>query len=81
VPAYSKATVTATIAPAFPGGNVRVLQQSFSGGNVLTKLNSRSQVTVRLNTSKRDATAQVVVFPGARVGYVNAGAEAPYVIY
>jgi hypothetical protein len=81
VPAYSTATVTATVAPAFPGGNVRVQQVSFTGGNVLTKLNGRSQATVRLSTSRRDATARVLVTPGARTGYVSEPAEADWVIY
>jgi hypothetical protein len=70
-PAYSRASVTATVAPAFPGGNVRVNQISFSGHSLLTKLNSRSQVTVQLDTTRRDATARVQVTPGARTGYLS----------
>jgi dipeptidyl aminopeptidase/acylaminoacyl peptidase len=79
-PAYSRATVTATVAPPFPGGNVRVQQISFSGHDLLTKLNSRSQVTVRLDTSRRDATALVHVTPGARTGYLADLVEAPFQI-
>jgi hypothetical protein len=80
VPAYSTATVTATVAPAFPDGNVRVQQYSFSGGNVLTTLNRRSQVTVRLNTSRRDATARVLVTPGVRTGYLTDPTYATFLV-
>jgi hypothetical protein len=79
-PAYSRAYVTATVAPAFPGGNVRVNQISFSGHSLLTKLNSRSQVTVQLDTTRRDATARVQVTPGARTGYLSEPVEAPFQI-
>jgi hypothetical protein len=79
-PAYSRASVTATVAPAFPGGNVRVQQISFSGHNLLTRLSARSQVTVQLDTSRRDATAMVQVTPGARTGYLSDPVAAPFQI-
>jgi hypothetical protein len=80
IPAYSRASATVTVAPAFPGGHVRVQQYSFSGGDVLTRLSSRSSATVPLTTSRRDGTARLLVTPGARPGYRNDPEEAPYVI-
>jgi hypothetical protein len=81
VPARSPASVTVTVAPAFPGGNVRVQQHSFFAPcsdcystvvNVLTRLDARSRATVRLDTSQRNSgDTEVVVTPGARRGYLT----------
>jgi hypothetical protein len=73
VAAHHVATVTVTVAPAFPGGHVRVRQHLYEGGvDVLTRLDRRSRATVRLDTSRQQAQAfqNVVVTPGARSGYL-----------
>jgi hypothetical protein len=68
------ATLTAVVAPAFPGGHVRVEQSLYGPAvNVLTRFDSRSRATVRLDTSLRLAKASnnVIVTPGARTGYLT----------
>jgi hypothetical protein len=84
VAAGRAAFVTVTVAPTFPGGKVRVAQRVYTGGpNVLTRFSSTSRATVRLDTSRRQASAyqNVVVTPGARRGYLNDPAFATFIVY
>ncbi len=86
VPQGSRASVTATVAPAFPGGNVRFVQRLDPSGerNRLQRLDSRSRSTFTLDTAHRNAPyyldPDLSVQPGYRRGYLNRPVEAVFTI-
>jgi hypothetical protein len=82
VAAHTPTSVTVTVSPPFPGGNVRVQQHLYEHGvNVLTRLDGRSRATVRLDTSRRKQASEVVVTPGARRNYLSTSTGATLTIY
>lgn len=83
VAAYSRAVVSVTISPAFPGGNVRIEQRLYgTARNVLTRFDRSSRAGITLDTSRRqaDGTDAIKVTPGYRRGYVADPAYADFVI-
>jgi hypothetical protein len=84
VAAHHPASVTVTLAPSFPRGRVRVQQRLYEAGpNVLTRLDTHSRATVRLDTSRRQTSVfqNVVVTPGARSGFLNDPTYASFVVF
>jgi hypothetical protein len=84
VAAHRPASVTVTVAPAFPGGRVRVQQHLYEAGpNVLTRLDTHSRATIRFDTSRRQTSVfqNVAVTPGARSGYLNDPTYANFVVF
>ncbi|MCW2778674.1 MAG: TolB-related protein [Frankiales bacterium] len=75
VPAHRPARVTVTVAPASPGGRVRVQQRVYGATpvDVVLRQDRYGRASTALSTARREASASgnVVVTPGARRGYLS----------